>query len=331
MSAERAEPMAPGSVSLRLYPHLDLPAEKVVEQLLLQGARAEQAGFDGVMTSEHHNAFGGYLPNPVQATGWLLEVTSRSWAAACPVLLPLRPTSLLAEEICWLSARFPGRVAVGLASGSLDSDFTVMGLSKEVVTRRFPEQLARLSAILRGRDPGPLGGDPAVRLCATSPVPTVSAAMSTTAARRAAQLGIGLLFDSLSTVERCRELAHAYRAANGPGPVVLIRRSWIGDPPAIQQDQQLEVYRSYAPPEAMEHWDGKQQALGRDAREVAEILVSQAETVGADSLNIRVHSPGIAPEVVDRQIDALAEVRSLLVRNWTGSGPASCEDRASTR
>jgi len=63
------EPFAPGSVSLRLYPHNDLPAGEVVEELRRQARAAESAGFDGVMVSEHHGGFAGYLPNPIQTAG----------------------------------------------------------------------------------------------------------------------------------------------------------------------------------------------------------------------------------------------------------------------
>ena len=88
----------PGSVSLRLYPHVELTAPEIVEELRTQASLAAEHGFDGVMTSEHHGGFGGYLPNPLQLAGWLLEAMPRGWAAPCPLLLPLRPAALVAEE-----------------------------------------------------------------------------------------------------------------------------------------------------------------------------------------------------------------------------------------
>ena len=69
------------------------------------------------MTSEHHGGFAGYSPNPLQVTGWLLEAMRTGWCAPCPMLLPLRPVALVAEEVAWLAARFPGRVAVGRRAG----------------------------------------------------------------------------------------------------------------------------------------------------------------------------------------------------------------------
>ena len=85
-------------------------------------------GFDGVMTSEHHGGFAGYLPNPLQIASFVLEENPSGWAAPCPLLLPLRPTAQVAEEIAWLDARHPGRVGLGVAAGALPLDFEVMGV-----------------------------------------------------------------------------------------------------------------------------------------------------------------------------------------------------------
>src|ERR1043165_2417355 len=112
-------PFGPGSISLRCYPHLDLGAPEIVAELRAQAALAIEHGFDGVMTSEHHGGFHGYLPNPLQAAGWCLEAMTSGWATPSPWLLRLRPPALVAEEVAWLAARFPGRVGLGVASGAL--------------------------------------------------------------------------------------------------------------------------------------------------------------------------------------------------------------------
>src|SRR5215813_13332412 len=100
-------PFAPGSVSLRAYPHAGLDAVATIAELRVQAALAAHAAFDGVMTSEHHAGFAGYLPNPLQLAGFLLDAMPSGWAAPCPLLLPLRPTALVIEEIAWLAARHP--------------------------------------------------------------------------------------------------------------------------------------------------------------------------------------------------------------------------------
>src|SRR6185437_13225429 len=107
---------------------------------------------DGVMISEHHGGFAGYLPNPLQVAGWLLDAMTRGWAAACPLLLPLRPPALVAEEVAWLAARYPGRVGVGVAAGALPSDFEAMGSTMDDLTARFAAGLAMLTSMLRGEE-----------------------------------------------------------------------------------------------------------------------------------------------------------------------------------
>jgi alkanesulfonate monooxygenase SsuD/methylene tetrahydromethanopterin reductase-like flavin-dependent oxidoreductase (luciferase family) len=313
--SEPSAAMRRGSVSLRLYPHLDLPPTEVVAELLAQAQLGEQAGFDGFMTSEHHNAFAGYLPNPIQVAGWVLDVTDNAWAAPCPLLLPLRPAALVAEELAWLAARFPGRVGVGLAAGSLEADFEIAGTTKDDLTQRYAEAMATVSGMLLGRDAGVLSDDPAIRRCATHPVPVVSAAMSPAACRRAADAAVGLLFDSLTKVSRCRELVDIYREAGGVGPIALIRRAWPGAGNGRRHEDQLKLYSSYASSTAVEHWSDDQPA-GGDAASIAQVLIAQAEAIGADCLNIRVHTPGIAPSEARDHIAALADVVAILTRSW---------------
>ena len=70
-----------------------------VEVLRRQAWRASEIGYDGVMVSEHHADFPGYLPNPVQLAGLLLDAMPTGWVAPCPMLLPLKPYALIAEDL----------------------------------------------------------------------------------------------------------------------------------------------------------------------------------------------------------------------------------------
>src|SRR5580693_626324 len=195
-------PFAPGSVSLRLYPHNDLPATEVVAELCDQAELAIGAGFDGIMTSEHHGGFPGYLPNPLQMAAFVLAQCRTGWAAASPLLLPLRPTAMVAEEVAWLSARHPGRVGLGVAAGALPLDFEVMGVALGSAVATFKAELPRLVDLLRGRELGALAGDPALGHCAEHPVAVLSAASSGAAAARAAACGAGILMEGMSAVDR---------------------------------------------------------------------------------------------------------------------------------
>ncbi len=239
-------PFAPGSVSFRSYPHHGFGAVETVAELRAQAALAADRGFDGVMTSEHHGGFAGYLPNPLQLAGFLLDAMPQGWAAPCPLLLPLRPAALVAEETAWLAARFPGRVGLGVAAGALAVDFEIMGVPMDDLTIRFAAGLELVATALRGEAEGPLRADGALARCREHPIPVLSAAASVTAARRAARGGVGLLFDSLVTPARVRELVDTYHHAGGTKPCVLVRRVWLGDPPRADVDRQVDVYRGYA-------------------------------------------------------------------------------------
>ena len=111
----------------------------------------------------------GYLPNPLQMAGFILDRCPTGWAAACPLLLPLRPTALVAEEVAWLAARHPGRVGLGVAAGALPLDFEAMDLPAGTAMDVFRSELPRIVDMLRGRDLRQLHGDPALRTCARDP------------------------------------------------------------------------------------------------------------------------------------------------------------------
>lgn len=301
-------PFAAGSISLRSYPPDGLPASACLDEMRGQAALAVAHGFDGVMTSEHHGGFPGYLPNPLQLAGFLLDAMPTGWAAPCPMLLPLRPPALVVEETAWLAARFPGRVGLGVAAGALAVDFDVMDTTMENLTARFASGLQVVAAALRGDAAGPLAADPAVAACASHPIPVLSAAASATAARRAARAGAGLLFDSLVTPARVRELVDTYRDAGGGASCVLVRRAWIGDPPAAALDRQVGVYRGYAPPGATTHWGSDEMIAAASGMELAERLDAIRSDTGVDALNLRLHVPGVGAEAVREQIESIGSV-----------------------
>ena len=298
-------PLASGSISLRMYPH-PLAADETVAEIRAQARIAEAAGFDGVMTSEHHGGFPGYLPNPLLAATWVLDATERLWAAACPLLLPLRHWSQVAEDLAWSAARFPGRVGGGFAAGGLDQDFEMAELPYEENLTRFKEALPRVVAALRGEAEAPLAKDPALARCSEAPLPMLSAAQSPGAVKRAARLGLGVLYDSLQTVERTRQLSDTYRGAGGEGPCIAIRRVWLGDAPTENESQQMDFYRSYARQETQQHWGSGQELIaGASGAELAEHLATFCREGGCDALNLRLHLTGLAPAHIREQVEAL--------------------------
>jgi len=310
------EVFADGSISLRLYPHNECSASEIVDQLCAQAAIASECGFDGVMTSEHHGGFAGYLPNPLQTSGFQLASMSRGWAAACPVLLPLRPVAMLAEEVAWLDARFPGRVGIGVGSGSLPLDFDVMEVDQSFAVERFKRDLPRLVDMLSGRDLGDLEGDRALRELGTRSIPVISTAMSPAAVRRAAKSGAGVIYDGGTNPDRLRLLSDTYVEAGGTAPRILIRRVWLGTPPKDAFEAQFAVYQSYSSNEAISHWRDNGWICGNDPDALGRELANAVATTNSTCLNLRIHAPGIDPSAAREQIEVLGKEVLPRLRNY---------------
>jgi hypothetical protein len=193
----------------------------------------------------------------------------------------------------------------------------------DALAARFTAGFEELAGILDSSAAGALADDPAIRNLRDHPVPVLSAAMGVTAVRRAARLGAGLLFDSLSTPQRCRELIDAYHDAGGTAPCVLIRRAWIGEAPRERVDDQVDVYRSYSSKSAMEHWGQDELVDAPSADVVVGGLVEALAHAGADALNVRVHVPGVTPDAARAQIAELGDTVLPRVRNaMAGSTPS---------
>ncbi|HXZ61288.1 MAG TPA: LLM class flavin-dependent oxidoreductase [Acidimicrobiales bacterium] len=299
-------PLAKGSISLRVYPN-DLAPAAVVRDLQEQARLAEASGFDGCMTSEHHGGFPNYLPNPLLAATWLLEATEGIWAAPCPLVLPLRPVTQVIEDVAWAYHRFPGRVGVGVAAGALPVDFELAVVPFDEMFPRYRAALSTLAAAFQGRAEGPLAAEPAVAALAGGEVPVAAAVQADKTVRRAAELGVGVIFDSIQSVARTRQLAEAYVDAGGTGPRILIRRCWVGERPTANAAAQMARYRTYAPARAQAQWGADELIAGADGREVAERLGDVLARSGCDTLNIRVFLAGVPPEAVHEQVRALGE------------------------
>ncbi len=315
-------PFGTGSISIRLYPHNDLPADEIVRELSAQAGLALSSGFDGVMTSEHHGGFAGYMAQPLQMASFVLSEHATGWAAAAPLLLPLRSTALVAEEVAWLQARHRGRVGLGVAAGALPLDFEAAGVSHAESVDRFKSELPRLVAMLRGEDLGQLEGDPALLACRRTPVPVLSAAVSVAAAVRAARCGAGILMEGMSAPPRLARLTRAFEETQGNGAKVLIRRVWLGRMPPGLVDGQRAVYDSYAAPARS---FGDDQTIVTDGpHQMAQELATTASAVGADALNLRVQLPGMSPEQVREQIAQIGSTVLRPLRNiWPSPQPES--------
>jgi len=321
-------PLAPGSVSLRIYP-LDLPPPDVVTEIRHEARLAEQAGFDGCMFSEHHGGFPNYLPNPLLAATWALDATERLWAAPCPMLLSLRPVAQVVEDVAWTYHRYPGRIGLGVAAGAIRTDFDLSGVPYEELFPRFRSALAALTEAFGGHAEGALARDPAVAALAPGAVPIVAAVQTARTAARAGRLGAGILYDSLQGVDVLADASAAHAASGGRGARILIRRVWIGTLPAAAAEAQMTRYRGAAVqrpgrsnPTGGWAADGGP-IVAAPGAEAAEQLVDTMTRSGSHAVNIRVFLAGLtAAEVCDQIVrhgeETVPRLRNLLAQHGLG-------------
>lgn len=289
---------APGSVSLGLHTVEAGTATGLASALVEQAIAAEAASFAGVTLSEHHGAFPGYMGQPLLAANWILSSTERIWAGPAPYLLGLRNPALVAEELAWTAARFPGRVAAAFAPGYARSDFELLDADFDDRLERFVPALG----VLLGRLGDPDEGDPAVAAWARRPGQILIAGNSRPGVRRAAAAGCGLLLPGGNARDRYRELIGAYRDAGGPGPVVKIRQIWMGDPPPGALAARDAVYRNAATAQMQQARGFAEPFLHGSEEHILEALCRDAEEFGLDAMNIRFHLAGISHDQVLGQI-----------------------------
>lgn len=298
---ETPRPYGAGGISVGIHAEATT-AQGLIGNLIEQARAADAAGYEGVSVSEHHGGFGGYVPSPLQVAGWLLPEMARGWAATGPLLLSLRNPFLVAEEAAWLSARFPGRVGLGVGPGFAPLDFEAVGVPIAERLTRYRAALVALTAALAGRGPDALAGDSAVGAQAPGGIPVVATLGGPVGAAHAGRLGVGCMVDSFASVEKASGLFERYADAGGSGPRILCRRAWFGPPDPERMAVLARNYRSIGSTSAV---GGPQTDFiaTSDADEMAEKLAAAARATKADALLLRFHYPGLVQPVMLEQLD----------------------------
>lgn len=311
-------PFADGSVSFGLYAH-DLPPGESVAEIVHQAGLASRAGFDGVTLSEHHGGYPGYVPNPLQVCGWLLEAMDQGWAAAMPLLLSLRPPTLTAEDAAWTAARFPGRVALGFASGYVEDDFVAARSPFEDRHRNFRSNLEEMCRALRSPD-DVLVRDPAIVEHGAT-IPLVVAAKGPRALELSARLGMGIA-GTAHWDEPTAEIHQQYRDFDGIGPRVIRRWIWLGGDQPTAADSWVK--QSVAPAGDYSWVDpGARRILKHeDPAVLASELADSYAASDATSLSLRVHVPGMSPAATRDQIERVGDELLPRLRERLGAQSA---------
>lgn len=250
-------------------------------QLLADVRRAEQAGFDMAMCSDHLAPWSERQGHSGYAWAWLgaaLATTELSFGTVCAPGVRYHP-AIVAQKVATLGQMFPGRFWVALGSGEASNEH-VTGQRwprKSVRDARLDECVQVIRALLDGDEVthhGLVEVDRARVWERPDPVPALIAPVVTPgSARRVAEWADGLVTINQPD-ETLREILQNYRDAGGRGPAsIQVHLSWApthGEAEAIAFDQ----WRSNVFTEPV-NWDTETPA-GFDA---------MAEHVGLESVH----------------------------------------------
>jgi probable F420-dependent oxidoreductase len=187
------------------------------DQLVPIAKRAEQAGFEGLLVSEHVFIPEKYEPNylysetgrpdftaetpfpePWCAISAMAAVTTRLRFSTMVFILPLHHPLEVAKSVASASLLSGDRVVLGAGAGWMREEFDTLGVEFETRGRRFDEMIEALRKLWgggmvehRGKffEFGPLQQSPAP----ARQIPIFIGGMSKPALRRAARLGDGWL------------------------------------------------------------------------------------------------------------------------------------------
>ncbi|MEU4568609.1 TIGR03885 family FMN-dependent LLM class oxidoreductase [Micromonospora sp. NPDC023956] len=237
--------------------------------LLESVVRAERAGFDAAMCSDHYAPWSERQGQSAFAWSWLgaaLQATSLPLGVVNAPGQRYHP-AIIAQAIGTLGAMYPGRFWAALGTGEAANEHITGDPwpRKDVRNARLRECVDVIRALLAGEE---VSHDGLVRVDRAKlwtrpeqPPALVGAAVSVATARWCAEWADGLITVN-APVSHLRAMIDAYRDAGGRGPLSLqVHLSWTpdeGEAERIAYDQ----WRSnvFAPPvcwdlETVEHFD----------------------------------------------------------------------------
>lgn len=203
-------------------------------QLLADAQRAEQAGFEMAMCSDHFSPWSTRQGHSAFSWAWLgaaLATTGLTWGTVSAPGQRYHP-AILAQAIGTLGSMFPGRLWVALGSGEASNEHITgeRWPRKEVRVERLEECVGIIRRLLTGEEvshDGLVTVDRARLWEIPDPRPRlVGPAVSLDSAARVAAWGEGMVTVNQS-VDRLREMVAAHRDAGGAGPRALqVHLAW---------------------------------------------------------------------------------------------------------
>src|ERR687889_1859385 len=244
--------------------------EQVHPSVLLAAAqRAEQAGFDAAMSSDHFSPWSARQGHSAFAWSWLgaaLQSTSLPFGVVSAPGQRYHP-AIIAQAIATLAAMYPGRFWAALGTGEASNEHITgeRWPRKDVRNARLRECVDIIRALLRGEE---VSHDGLVKVdrariwtLPEEPPVLIGAAVSAETAAWAADWADGIITIH-QPAEALRRLLAAYRDAGGRGKAVLqVHLSYAqDDDTALRIAHEQWRTNVFSPPvcwdlELVEHFD----------------------------------------------------------------------------
>jgi probable non-F420 flavinoid oxidoreductase len=244
--------------------------EQIPPSVLLRSiARAEQAGFDGGMSSDHFSPWSARQGESGFAWSFLgaaLATTSLPFGVVNAPGQRYHP-AIVAQAAATLAEMFPDRLWIALGTGEASNEHITGDRwpSKPERAARLRECVDVMRALFAGEEVSHRGHVVVDRArlwtLPKTPPPLFGAAVSEATARWVAEWADGLATVNAPT-DHLRRMIDAYRSAGGKGPLVLqVHLSW-----APTEDEAIDIAHDqwrtniFAPPvpwdlELPEHFD----------------------------------------------------------------------------
>jgi probable non-F420 flavinoid oxidoreductase len=229
--------------------------------LLAAVQRAEQAGFDAAMSSDHFSPWSSRQGESAFAWAWLgaaLQATSLPFGVVNAPGQRYHP-AIIAQAIATLADMFPGRFWAALGTGEASNEHITGDPwpRKQVRNDRLRECVDIIRALLAGEE---VSHDGLVRVDRArlwsrpaDPPPLIGAAVSVATARWCAEWADGLITVN-APVEHLKQMIDAYRGAGGRGPLHLqVHLSWAPDQAEAEAIAHEQWRSNVFPPPAC--WD----------------------------------------------------------------------------
>ena len=254
-------------------------AHETDRRLMLDWARlADEAGFDilGTIDKPNYDSW-----DPLVTLAGVAGVTERIGLATTILLLPPRNEVLVAKHAAVVDQLSDGRLTLGLAQGSREDDYELLGVEFKGRSARFERQIGRIREIWEGaresdRDHGVNGPAPV-----QEPAPPIWVGASTPkSVERAARVADGFLFGTAGSgamVERAPGIRDVF-AEHGKPEATIVGLAYVAigdDPQKALAEATHHVLRYYG-----QLWTEPENLIHHGpAEKIAEELAAYAEAV----------------------------------------------------